>query len=61
MEEAFDLLYRGKCNVCVAAEKAGVSPEEMKRLFRGYVAERPINVNDPDVWLADVELGWPWS
>ena len=60
VEEAFDLLYRGKCNVCVAAEKAGVSPEEMKRLFRGYVAERPINVNDPDVWLGDVELGWPW-
>ena len=61
MEEAFDLLYRGECNVCVAAEKAGVSPEEMKRLFRGYVAERPINVNDPDVWLGDVELGWPWA
>jgi hypothetical protein len=61
MEEAFDLLYRGKCNVWAAAEKAGVSPEEMKRLFRGYVAERPINVNDPDVWLADVELGWPWA
>tara|TARA_R100000406_G_scaffold65311_1_gene45995 strand:+ start:132 stop:374 length:243 start_codon:yes stop_codon:yes gene_type:complete len=60
VEEAFDLLYRGKCNVCVAAKKAGVSPEEMKRLFRGYVAERPINVNDPDVWLGDVELGWPW-
>ncbi len=59
--EAFDLLYRGKCNVCVAAEKAGVSPEEMKRLFRGYVAERPINVNDPDVWLGDVELSWPWA
>ena len=50
MEEAFDLLYRGKCNVWAAAEKAGVPPEEMKRLFRGYVAERPINVNDPDVW-----------
>ena len=60
VEEAFDLLYRGKCNVCVAAKKAGVSPEEMKRLFRGYVAERPINVNDEDVWLGDVELSWPW-
>ena len=60
VEEAFDLLYRGKCNVWVAAKKAGVSPEEMKRLFRGYVAERPINVNDPDVWLGDVELSWPF-
>ena len=57
MEEAFDLLYRGKCNVCVAAKKAGVPPEEMKRLFRDFVAVRPI---DEDVWRGDVELGWPW-
>ncbi len=57
MEEAFDLLYRGKCNVCVAAKKAGVSPEEMKRLFRDYAVKRPI---DEDVWRGDVELGWPW-
>tara|TARA_Y100000401_G_C8270329_1_gene198007 strand:- start:275 stop:442 length:168 start_codon:yes stop_codon:yes gene_type:complete len=39
MEEAFDLLYRGKCNVWVAAKKAGVSPDEMKRLFRAYVSD----------------------
>jgi hypothetical protein len=58
VEEAFDLLYRGKCNVCVAAEKAGVSPEEMKRLFRDFVVQRPI---DEDVWRGDVELGWPWA
>tara|TARA_A100001515_G_scaffold92776_1_gene74061 strand:+ start:49 stop:225 length:177 start_codon:yes stop_codon:yes gene_type:complete len=57
MEEAFDLLYRGKCNVCAAAEKAGVSPEEMKRLFRVYAMQRPI---DEDVWRGDVELSWPW-
>tara|TARA_B100001778_G_C18201827_1_gene456057 strand:+ start:311 stop:463 length:153 start_codon:yes stop_codon:yes gene_type:complete len=49
MKEAFDLLYRGKCNVWVAAEKAGVSPDEMKRLFREYVLERPINVNDQGI------------
>ena len=60
MEEAFDELYRGKCNVCVAAKKAGVTPEEMKRLFRGYVLERPLDVNDPAIWSEDVELGWPW-
>ena len=58
MEEAFDLLYRGKCNVCVAAKKAGVSPEKMKRLFRDFVVQRPI---DEDVWRGDVELGWPWA
>ena len=57
MEEAFDLLYRGKCNVYVAAKKAGVSPEKMKRLFRDFVVQRPI---DEDVWRGDVELGWPW-
>ncbi len=44
MEEAFDLLYRGKCNVWVAAEKAGVSPEEMKRLFKAYVSEEHSSV-----------------
>ena len=61
MEEVFDELYRGKCNVCVAAEKAGVSPEEMKRLFREYVLERPLDTSDPEVWSGDVELGWPWA
>ena len=61
MEEVFDELYRGGCNVCVAAEKAGVSPEEMKRLFREYVLERPLDTSDPDVWSGDVELGWPWA
>ena len=60
MEEVFDELYRGRCNVCVAAKKAGVTPEEMKRLFREYVLERPLDTSDPDVWSGDVELGWPW-
>ena len=60
MEEAFDEWYRGKCNVCVAAKKAGVTPEEMKRLFRDYALERPLDVNDPVIWSEDVELGWPW-
>ena len=61
MEEALDELYRGKCNVCTAAEKAGVSPEEMKRLFKEYVLERPLDVNDPVVWSEDLELCWPWG
>lgn len=60
IEEAFDELYRGKCNVCTAAKKAGVSSEEMKRLFREYVLERPLDVNAPAIWSGDVELGWPW-
>ena len=60
VEAALELIYRGQCNVAVKAKEIGVSTEELKRLFRGYVAERPINVNDPDVWLGDVVLGWPW-
>ena len=60
IEEVLDELYRGKCNVCMAAEKAGVSPEEMKRLFRYYVLEHPMDVNDPMVWSGGVELSWPW-
>lgn len=57
MEEALDLIYRGKCNVAIAAKEIGVSTEKLKRLFKSYVKERPI---DNDVWLKDVELSWPW-
>lgn len=58
LEEALDLLYKGTSNVAVTAKKTSVSLEEMKRLFNLYVSQRPI---DPDVWRADVELGWPWA
>ena len=57
MEEALELIYRGKCNVAVKAKEIGVSTEELKRLFRDYAVQRPI---DEDVWRGDVELGWPW-
>ena len=57
MEEALDEIYRGKCNVAVKAKEIGVSTEELKRLFRVYAMQRPI---DEDVWRGDVELGWPW-
>lgn len=58
MEDALDLIYKGQTNVAVMAKKVGVSLDEMKRLFNVYVKQRPI---DPDVWQADVELGWPWA
>ena len=58
MEDALDLIYKGQTNVAVTAKKVGVSLDEMKRLFNVYVKQRPI---DPDVWQADVELGWPWA
>jgi hypothetical protein len=57
MEEALELIYRGQCNVAVKAKEIGVSTEELKRLFRVYAMQRPI---DDDVWRGDVELGWPW-
>ena len=43
--------------VAIAAKEIGVSTEKLKRLFKSYVKERPI---DDDVWLKDVELSWPW-
>ena len=57
MEEALELIYRGQCNVAVKAKEICVSTEELKRLFRVYAMQRPI---DEDVWRGDVELGWPW-
>ena len=58
MEEALDEIYRGKCNVAVKAKEIGVSTEELKRLFRVYAMQRPM---DEDIWRGDVELGWPWA
>ena len=57
MEEALDEIYRGKCNVAVKAKEIGVSTEELKRLFRVYAMQRPM---DEYIWRGDVELGWPW-
>ena len=58
LEVTLDLIYRGQTNVAVKAKEEGVTLEEMQRLFNLYVKQRPI---DPDVWQADVELGWPWA
>ncbi len=43
MEEALELIYRGQCNVAVKAKEIGVSTEELKRLFRVYAMQRPID------------------
>tara|TARA_R100001163_G_C5004934_1_gene152799 strand:+ start:610 stop:822 length:213 start_codon:yes stop_codon:yes gene_type:complete len=58
LEDALDLVYKGQTNIAVIAKKVGVTLEEMQRLFNLYVKQRPI---DPDIWQADVELGWPWA
>ena len=61
MEEALDEIYRGKSNVAVKAKELGISTEELKRLVRDYILERPLDTNDSDIWSGDVELGWPWN
>ena len=58
LEDALDLLYKGQTNVAVMAKEIGIALKEMQCLFNEYVSQRPI---DPDVWQADVELGWPWA
>ncbi len=61
LELAMIELYSGRCNVALKAKEIDIPLEELKRLFRDYVAERPIDVNDPDTWSGDIELAWPWA
>ena len=61
MEEALDLIYRGKSNVAVKAKELDISTESLKRLVREYILERPLYTSDPEVWSGDVELGWPYA
>ena len=42
IEEVLDEVFHGKCNMCIAAEKAGVQLEELKRLLEDYILERPL-------------------
>ena len=49
IEEVLDEVFHGKCNMCIAAEKAGVQLEELKRLLEDYILERPLDVNDAAV------------
>jgi|OM-RGC.v1.035469907 hypothetical protein len=57
-EQALDLIYQGQTNVAVIAKEIDVPFEEMKRLFKDYVAQRPY---DPAAWeQEDLELSWPW-
>ena len=61
MEEALDLIYRGKSNVAVKAKELDISTETLKRLVRDYILERPLDTSNPEVWSGDVELSWPWT
>ena len=61
LEEALDRLYKGQTNVALQARDLGITLERLKQLFREYVAARPININDADVWLGDTTLCWPYA
>ena len=58
IDEACDLLYRGKSNVPNAAKLCGL--DDYTKLFdilRVYVSARPLT---EDEWQQDVLLGWPY-
>ena len=61
LEEALDRLYKGTTNVAIQAAELGIPLERLKQLFGEYVAARPIDTNDEDVWLGDLELSWPYA
>ena len=58
IDEALVVLYRGQSNVRLMAVDVGIPFEEMKQLFREYVARTPI---EPDAWHSDIEISWPYS
>ena len=61
LEEALARIYTGKVNVALQAQDLNMPLERLKQLFRAYVAARPIDINDEDVWLGDLELSWPYA
>lgn len=61
LEESLARIYTGKVNVALQAQDLNMPLEHLKQLFRSYVAARPIDINDEDVWLGDLELSWPYA
>ena len=47
--------------MAIQAADLGIPLERLKQLFGEYVAARPIDVNDEDVWLGDTTLCWPYA
>ena len=62
LEEALDRLYKGTDQRGPTSKRTlGISLERLKQLFREYVAARPIDINDEDVWLGDTTMCWPYA
>ena len=57
LEDALDLLYRGKANAVRLAAAAGVSKNELQRIFADYVSSRGL---ESDAWEEDDEVSWPF-
>lgn len=57
LDDALDLLYRGKANAVRLAIAAGVSKNELQRIFADYVSSRGLESN---AWEEDDEVSWPF-
>lgn len=57
LEDALDLLYRGKANAVKLAAAAGVSKTDLQQVFADYVSSRGL---EPDAWQKDDEVSWPY-
>ena len=58
VQEACDLLYRGKSNVPNAAKLCGIEDyTDLMKIFHDYAIAIPI---DSDDWQGDVEASWPY-
>lgn len=57
LEEALHMMYQGKENAAKLAERAGMHKTDLQRVFKDFVAMRPL---DPDVWQKDIEMSWPY-
>jgi hypothetical protein len=61
LERALESLYTGQRNIALQARELYMPLERLKNLFGQYVAERPIDINDEDVYFADTQLAWPYA
>ena len=60
LSKALECLYTGQMNVAKQARALRMPLERLKQLFNAYVAERPIDINDEDVYASDTQLAWPY-
>jgi hypothetical protein len=58
--KALERLYTGQMNVAKQAKSLRIPLERLKQLFNAYVAERPVDINDEDVYASDAQLAWPY-